>query len=175
MRASDIVRKYITFGECFIFENEKYFILKSLVSDHFEIHPSEVLLVGSGKLGFSIAPGKRYNHFGDQSDIDIAIVSPILFDKIWQQVFEYRDQVSYFWPTNDEIAFKDYLFTGWIRPDKLPPARNFRIRKDWWDFFLSITAKGEFGPYNIRAGLYKSWYYLERYQCICVKQCANEL
>src|SRR5438034_1758653 len=106
MSISTIVRRHITFGDCYVFENGKYFELKAEIADYFQIHPSEILLVGSAKLGFSIAPRKRYRHFGDQSDIDIAIVSTPLFEKIWQQVFEYRDNISYFWPEEDEIAFK---------------------------------------------------------------------
>jgi hypothetical protein len=175
MSISTIVRKHITFGDCYVFENGKYFDLKAEVADHFEIHPSEILLVGSAKLGFSIAPRKRYRPFGDQSDIDIAIVSPPLFEKIWQQVFDYQDNISYFWPRDDEIDFKHFLFTGWIRPDKLPPARSFSFRKEWWDFFLSLTSTGVYGPYKITAGLYKSWYYLEKYQSICVKQCQEDI
>jgi hypothetical protein len=97
MSVPTMVRKHITFGDCYVFENGKYFDLKAEVADHFEIHPSEIVLVGSAKMGFSIAPRKRYRPFGDLSDIDIAIVSPLLFEKIWQQVFDYRDNISYFW------------------------------------------------------------------------------
>jgi hypothetical protein len=170
-----IVRRHITFGDCYVFENGKYFDLKAEVADHFQIHPSEILLVGSAKLGFSIAPLKRYRHFGDQSDIDIAIVSTTLFEKIWQQVFDYQDNIGYFWPRKKEADFKHFLFTGWIRPDKLPPARSFSFRKEWWDFFLSLTSGGVYGPYKLNAGLYKSWYHLEKYQSRCVKQCQEDI
>ncbi len=116
--------------------------------------------------------------FGDQSDIDLAIISEFLFDKIWRQVFDYweenenTDNVVYW---SRENSFKDYLFRGWIRPDKLPPAQAFDFSRSWWEFFRELTRQGEYGPYKIRAGLYKSWYYLEKYQSICIKECKQEL
>src|SRR6266568_8267073 len=76
MDISRIIRKHIIFGDCWVFDNEKYFDLRAHVADNFNIHPSEVLVVGSARMGFSVAPRKRYQPFHDSSDIDIAIVSP---------------------------------------------------------------------------------------------------
>ena len=165
-----MVQKYITYGDCFALDQTKYFDLKAEISDEFEIHPSQVLMVGSGKLGFSIVSGKRYRPFGDTSDIDIAIVCPLLFDKIWLDVFNYQQDGSY-WPEFN--IFCKYLFKGWIRPDKLPPAQMFEFSRHWWEFFRGITSSSRYGSYQIRAGLYKSWYYLESYQSQCVIECKN--
>lgn len=169
---SRIVRRHITFGNCYVFNEDKYFELKLEISDHFNIHPSEVLLVGSGKLGFSIAPQKRYRPFGDSSDIDIAIISPYLFDKVWQDVFEYNDR-NIFPPCSKD--FKDYLFKGWIRPDKLPTSNSFSLKKEWFEFFRTLTQTGKYSSYKIAAGLYKNWYFLEGYQSCTVKACKQEL
>ncbi len=169
---STIVRKHITFGLSYILSHEKYYELKSEVAEFFHIHPNEVLIVGSAKLGFSIAPDKKYRPFNDVSDIDVAIISSNLFDTVWDQVFNYKIEVGY-WEQEDK--FKDYLFRGWIRPDKLPPAKSFKLGKDWWEFFRKLTSKGNYGSYNIRGGLYKSWSFLEKYQSICVKKCKDEL
>ena len=163
-----IVRKYITYGNCYILGEDGYFDLKSEVSDQFNVHPNEVVVVGSGKLGFSIAKRKRYRHFGDESDIDIAIVSGTLFDQIWGDVFQYKIGGAY-WP--EERDFKDYLFRGWVRPDKLPPTPTFEFRNQWWDFFLELERRGNYGPYKIRAGVYKSWHFLESYQTENVRDC----
>lgn len=78
-----IVRKHIISGECCILSQPKYFDLRSEVADHFGLHPNEILVVGSAKLGFSVVPHKLYRPFCDESDIDVAIVSSTLFDKIW--------------------------------------------------------------------------------------------
>ncbi len=175
--SKQIVRKYITYGNTYVIAESKYFELKDLVSEYFDIHPSQVIIVGSGKLGFSISENKvkdppklRYRYFGDDSDIDVAIISEKLFDKIWEEVYDYYGEKG-FWYSMP--AFSKYLFQGWIRPDKLPPSKKFKVANDWWDFFQMITNSDKFGSYKISAGLYKSWYFLENYQMTAVNQCKN--
>ena len=173
MDTTSIVQSHIAFGDSYILDFNQYFNIKAEVADHFGIHHSEVLLVGSGKMGFSIAPSKRYREFHDKSDIDLAIVSPHLFDMVWQKVFDYWSEKS-LWIEEEQNIFKSYLFRGWIRPDKLPPAEQFEFRRDWWEFFLRLTNGEAYGPYQIRAGLYKSWHFFEKYQCICVDGCKQD-
>lgn len=167
-----IVQKHITYGDCFVLDQNLYFQLKHEVSRKFNLHPSQVQMVGSGKLGFSIVWKKRYRSFGDTSDIDLAIICPSLFDQIWREAYNYQKSGSY-WP--QLVDFQRYLFNGWIRPDKFPPEKSFDFCKIWWDFFNEITSVGNFGPYHIKAGLYKSWFYLESYQSNCVKDCKTEV
>lgn len=168
----EIVRKHIIFGECCILSQREYFDLRSEVADHFDLHPNEVLVVGSTKLGFSIVPDKRYHLFGNESDIDVALVSSTLFDDFWKEVFSYRYEGAY-WPEYNE--FVHYFFRGWIRPDKLPRSPMFHLREDWWNFFQDVTSAGRYGAYNIAGGLYKSYFFLENYQKICVQECMNNL
>jgi len=129
-------------------------------------------MVGSGKLGFSIAHPKRYRSFAETSDLDVAIVSPNLFDRVWEEVFRTRGTFGY-WP--GESDFSAYLARGWIRPDKLPPARRFQIADDWWKFFDSLAATGNFGRYKIRGGLYRDWIFLKGYQNLAVVGCKADL
>lgn len=167
-----LVRKHITSGEAFILPHDNYFSLRDRIAREFGVHTNDVFVVGSAKLGFSIAPNKRYRPFGDTSDIDVAVVSQSLFDQIWKEVFEYRAEVGY-WPAEQQFA--SYLFKGWIRPDKLPPARKFELASRWWTFFRELTQSGDVSIYPIKAGLYKSHYFLEAYQSICVKQCQTDI
>lgn len=166
----EMVQRHITYGSAFALDADRYFELKSLVAKQFGLHHSEVLMVGSGKLSFSIVEKKRYQPFGDTSDSDLALISPDLFESIWLDAYEYW-RARNFWPEYDK--FKSYLFRGWIRPDKLPPAETFRRNRDWWEFFRQLTASQRFGPYRIRAGLYRSWSFLEAYQTKCVAECRD--
>ena len=70
-----VVRKHIIFGECSELCPRDYFNLRSEVAKKFGLHPNEAFVVGSAKLGFSVAPKNRYREFCDDSDIDIALVS----------------------------------------------------------------------------------------------------
>lgn len=166
-----VVRRHIIHGDCYILSDEQYFNLKSEIADHFEIHTNEVVVVGSAKLGFSIARDKRYRPFGDGSDIDVALVSQVLFDKVWEAAYEFWKDRGYWVNQSD---FKKYLFRGWIRPDKLPVSGRFPICSEWWEFFRTLTSSNRYGLYNIRGALYKSWYYLEHYQAEGVNACKEE-
>jgi hypothetical protein len=166
---SKIVRKVLTSTDSYILTNDLYYDLKEQVAEHFNIHPSVVLMVGSGRLGFSLAPEKRYRFFCNESDIDMTIVSAELFDRVWELVVEYQGD----WP--ERRAFQHYLFNGWIRPDKLPQAGSFDFTAEWWNFFKALTSCGKYGEYKITAGIYRSWYFIEKYQGIRVKECQDEL
>jgi hypothetical protein len=165
-----LVQRWITHGNAAALDEERYFELKETIATKFDIHPIEVVVVGSAKLGFSIVPKKRYRAFNDNSDIDVAIVSGKLFDAFWIMVYEYwRRLPDPYWAGGGE--FQKYLFRGWIRPDKLPKSPAFPERDSWWEFFRVLARSRRFGKYGIAAGLYKSWHFLETYQEICVARC----
>jgi hypothetical protein len=166
--ANELVQKHITFGDCFALSQEQYFELKSVVGRQFNLHTSQILVVGSAKLGFSIVSDKRYRVFGQNSDIDVVLCSSDLFDMFWQDVFGYWTRGENWDGLGD---FRRYLFRGWMRPDKLPPAKSFNRSQEWWDFFRDLTAYGKFGSYKISGALYKNWNFLEVYQQKCVRDC----
>jgi hypothetical protein len=171
--ADTMVRRYLIHGSSFALSDDLFFELKAEVASHFKVHTSNVIMVGSGKLGFSLAPTQRFRPFRDDSDIDLTIISEMLFDQIWSEVFRFSSSGAY-WP--DESKFKGYLFRGWIRPDQLPPARNFSIRNDWWEFFRELTNSGRYGRgHKINAGLFKNWHFFEAYQTKTFADCAATL
>ena len=170
--ASDTFRRYILHPDCQIIDSGKSYNLKNKICDKFQIGFDNVFIVGSCKLGFSIKPARRVEFFNDESDIDVAIVSPILFEKIWKSAMEYKYSRAD-WPTKNN--FFKYLSAGWIRPDKFPPSVNFAFSSDWWEFFTAMTNSGEYGDYKIAAGIYYSSFFLEKYQIACLEQCASEL
>lgn len=168
----EMIRKHIIHGECAVMSMEQYFDLRSEIANKYEVHPNEVLVVGSSKLGFSVAPTKRYRHFTDTSDIDVVIVSSGLFDQMWKAVHHYWDHGGY-WERSAQ--FKAYLFQGWIRPDKLPPAATFELANDWWQFFNYLSSTRKYSVYKVAGALYRDWYFLEAYQLRSVSACADEL
>ena len=148
----EIARKHIVFGECAVISPETYFCLRDTVAKNFSLHPNDVLVVGSAKLGFSIAPKKRYQFFGDSSDLDVAIISNHFFDLVWKDVHRYSSQGGYWEGKND---FNKFLFRGWIRPDMLPSDQNFKFAGEWWEFFNSLSASREFDITKISGAIYK--------------------
>lgn len=172
LTSTQLIRKYIYNGSCNVLTDDRHFQLKEQICEHFRVEFNDVILVGSAKLGFSIKPTKRYTPFGDESDIDVAVISTPLFQKIWEEAFLYKKSGA---DWQSASSFFKYLSQGWIRPDKLPSSDLFTFSKTWWDFFNTLTASRKYGPFKIRAGLYHSAFFLQEYQKICIEQCIEEV
>ncbi|EGV16086.1 hypothetical protein ThimaDRAFT_4634 [Thiocapsa marina 5811] len=166
----NMARRHIIFGECATISADEYFDLRSRIAKLYSVHPNEVIAVGSGKLGFSISPRKRYRHFSNDSDLDVVIISEELFDRCWRELFRYENQGGY-WEKAPKL--KEYLFRGWIRPDMMPPDGNFDFGKRWWEFFNGLSASRDYSISRIRGAIYKNWSFLEAYQSVAVDQCSK--
>lgn len=166
----DLARRACLHGTPKIFEGREsdFYKFRKRIADKFEISFHEIYIVGSAKLGFS--PKKR-KLFDYESDIDIAIVSSDLFEDIMIDIYEYQVQLreNHKAISEREISmyhkFLEYSAMGWMRPDKLPLSFHVgTLKKDWFDFFKSISyGRSEVGNYDVRAGVFKSYWYLEDY------------
>lgn len=166
----DFCRKYSLHGTPKIFNGaeDKYYDFRKRIAEKFSVNFHEVFITGSAKLGFSPIKKKLFDY---DSDIDVAIVSVDLFDRIMSSIQEYQMQlrenrkaVSYH-ELNGYHKFLEYGAIGWMRPDFLPTS--FRVRElktDWFDFFESLSyGKSEVGNYKVTAGAFKSYQHLEKY------------
>jgi hypothetical protein len=165
-----MVQKYITYGDCLPYNLEDFFSLKLEIATNLQIHPSNVFMVGSAKIGFSIKPDNFFRSFNLNSDIDIAIVDNTLFDSVWEAAYAYSESKAD-WPTKD--VFIDYLFLGWIRVEKLPRTDSFRETNHIWDYFHKLTRSQKYGPFAIKAAIFKSLYFIENYQSKSIENCRN--
>lgn len=173
----DFCRKHFLHGTPHVFNSrdEEFYEFRKRIGDKFSIPFYEMFITGSGKLGFS--PFKRKN-FDFDSDIDVALVSPKLFESIMLEIANYQMQFR----DNRAVVrerelktyheFLEYVALGWIRPDKLPISFQMSAFKDdWFDFFRSISnGKSEVGNYQVNAGVFKSYDHLESYTLSGVKK-----
>lgn len=166
----DFCRRHVLHGTPMIFKGNEdaYYEFRKRVASKFGINFHEVFITGSAKLGFSPYKQKPFDY---DSDIDVAIISANLYDRIMSYIHEYqmalrenRKAVSY-----EELKgyhkFLEYGAIGWMRPDLLPTSfRVSELKRDWFDFFDSIShGKSEVGNYKVTAGAFKSYQHLERY------------
>lgn len=78
-----VVRESITHGSSAVLDGPTYALLREYVGSALSVSPNrDVYLVGSAKLGFSIKPRRRYGLFGDDSDVDLAVVSPAAYERL---------------------------------------------------------------------------------------------
>ena len=172
-----IVQKYLIEGNSYFFRDlsayeELYF--KKELAESLETHIRNITVVGSGKLGFSIKPDNADNRLYEykpfdydfnidennkKSDLDIAIISEILFEKLLLNLFIQRDSFRiHNRPWGTKKSFADYILKGWFRQDFMP--RDFIISPDT-DLIIK-KYKRKYGR-DVKIGIYKSWYYFESY------------
>lgn len=152
--------------------------VKTLLSAKFSVPISSISawVVGSAKLGFALTEKRRgaevlprYRVFSPASDIDVAVVSPPLFDLIWDELSAYAHRATRLpW---DSGVLGDYLVCGWLRPDHFPINARLRRCDDWWDLFRSLSADGRYGRRKVRGALFHSVEHMKRYQARALHEC----
>ncbi|COF21717.1 hypothetical protein [Bacillus cereus] len=164
--SQEFVKRYITHGTPYVFDGdqEMYFEVKKVISSHFEIEPEDVMMVGSGKLGFSLNTDQLWKPIDDESDLDMVIISDKVFDKYWRELYEFNVKLTSR-TANEEKRYKkflDYFLKGWLRPDYFP--QGFMRTQEWFDFFLkTISYKKEYGRRKITGAVYKDRFFYEKY------------
>ena len=152
-------------------EDDREAALRRSVATKFGVAMRDVIITGSAKIGFTtVTKDNRpiFSPFGDSSDIDVAIISSQLYTEKWRSALDYSNEHGE-WPQAN--AFRKYLMRGWLRPDQLPKAEEFPAYRDWFDYFLELTASGNFGPYKIAGGVYYDEHFWERYASSSFKEC----
>lgn len=141
---------------------------------------NDVILVGSAKLGFSVKTenflsfDEKYGEthdIKDKSDVDIAIVNELFFEKTSEELFFLsnhfdRNWIRNNWTTrfissNKKKIFEDYStfhVKGWLRPDLMP---NIYLESSSW---VPVCRKWRtLLDRQVRVGIYKNWTYLKHY------------
>lgn len=171
-----IVRKYIIHGIPFVFKDnpDLYYDFREQIANHWHVGFQEVLILDSGKLGYSY---HKNSVFSDESDIDVAIVNQSLFESFCLKIrnFQYRMDSGLETLTSYEKKeynrFLSYMIKGWMRPDILPVKITGELSKDeWFSYFKSISYDNNLaGNYKVSAGLFKSFDYMEYYYTNSIK------
>lgn len=160
----EIVQGYITHGPAFVFrdDDEKYFKLKRAIAQKFGLNPQDIIMIGSAKLGFSISPLKLWKPFNEDSDIDMVIISPEVFDKFWKELYDFNIKLTDRTEEEDRQyrVFLDYFFKGWLRPDMFP--FSYTGRREWFEFFKSISY-GEIGDHKVSGAIFRNHDFYECY------------
>ncbi|MBR5651141.1 MAG: hypothetical protein IKW93_02845 [Bacteroidales bacterium] len=165
-----IARKHVIHGTPFVFKDndEEYYEFRDSIAKHFKIGFHEVLILGSAKLGYSY---HKDSEFSSESDIDVALVNEELFESYYINIcnYQYDLESGKVTPRLEERKefnqFIHYLIKGWMRPDMLPERLKIRsMKEDWFEFFKSISYDNcPAGNYKVSGGLFKNYYYLEKY------------
>ena len=102
--------------------------LRGWLSARLGVHPKEITLVGSARIGYSMTQAEFGKPFGEHSDLDLAIISAQLFERL----------------TSDFRLFSEDYEAGDVNP------RSDKERTLW-------ESNLEFGERNIPKGFFDAW------------------
>lgn len=153
---------------------------KHIVSNSLEISFNSVIMVGSGKIGYSLSPvpKKRLKAFNTNgkvrniSDIDIAVISDKLFHKYWNILrHSYKTKYEAFY---SEVLYCD-IYRGFINERILNEIEG--CRREWKNNSRESKKNltdSMFIKHNISYRLYRSWEDFEDYSVQSIKKLQRE-
>ena len=180
--------KHIVRSDNWYFENildipkekivEAYDDFKIIVSEAMGVSYNGVMMVGSGKTGYSLSPKKQLKKFtedpegDDKSDIDIAIISMPIFDKLWKEFRKAYD-------VTNSVHYKHIsreIYRGYINERNINLIDPCRII--WKDISLQSTKnlrQKMYFKHEINYRLYRSWEDFEEYNISSIKSLKQEV
>lgn len=150
------------------------------------IAAEDITVVGSGRFGVSLKPGKNLKQFTDASDIDVAIINAGLFDRFWIALLEAA------YPRHPYTGMvggwlrerRNEIYTGWLTPLKIKVDHRIfgrrssevvTLRSTWFD---ALKVAGRHPPRrhsDIRGRLYRTTRHAELYHQSSLKALRRSL
>lgn len=171
--AMSIVRETITHGPSFVVSATQFVAMREHLATHLSLSANrDVFMVGSAKLGFSIKTKRRWLAFNDDSDVDLAVVSPALYETVWSEVRRFQ-RGGGLWPSEDQRShFKNDHVHGVIKPHVILGISD--TAKHLFDIQTGMRRLG-LSDYPVTLAVWHSMDALEEYQVLNVRQCQEEL
>ncbi|MGK9118040.1 hypothetical protein [Olivibacter jilunii] len=167
----EVVDRYLIEQPSYFFEHihspkGKEYEFKKEISKMLNVHIRDIVIVGSGKLGFSMKPDDSFSGLysfipfdgkkNKKSDLDIAIISSPLFDREMQNLYDHTNYAKVKWRERDSFTF--YILKGRLTIRNLPG--EFQFTKAVRD--VQEKYRMEYGR-EVNLEIYKSWHYFETY------------
>jgi len=91
------IRLWLTEGIPFAFRDAPmmYETVRSWLASQFETHPKLITIIGSARIGYSLAPRPQYGRpFGVNSDLDLVVVSENIFSSLSDTFYKWKADVA---------------------------------------------------------------------------------
>jgi hypothetical protein len=144
---------------------ENWVAWKELLASLLEIDPYDIVMTGSGSIGYSLNPNKDFRPFNDQSDIDCGIVNEHFFNVAWRHLRQ--SQVSWLsYPKKLKTALTShknlYIFDGTIATDRIMSILPFG--QDWQSALDMMSDVPPTAGRDVKLRIYKDFDALRHYQ-----------
>ncbi|CDX59321.1 conserved hypothetical protein [Mesorhizobium plurifarium] len=149
----------------FVFNNDRelYRIWKRKFGKLIDIDPLNITIIGSGGIGFSLNPHKKFKPFSAESDIDVAVISEYHFSLAWRALRTIKlPDVRTF---KDREAIKEhrnnYIYWGCIATDRVLSYLPF-VRQ-WTEATSAMAGERPTEERDIKVRLYRDYESLRSY------------
>jgi len=140
-----------------------YHDIKVATSDALDVPVKNVAIVGSAKTGYSLTPGRNYSPFGENSDLDLVIVSENLFRELWESYLNYvNSSTGQTYATVAKNVFRHFISikAEEVQGDQLEYFSNWIARVDKLRQTFQLNFKL---PSEVNYRVYDAWKYVEQY------------
>jgi len=198
----EILQKYIVDGTSYFFHDYIKNVsaedkLKVLISKSFSVDTEEVIIVGSGKLGFSLSPTNYFSEFDKlfsitrlnrhKSDLDVAIISTKLYNEIGEKMYHFTAAYENKWHKSEfysierarqlfpvPVCYKyfEYITKGWFRPDFRPLGFEFCINGRYEELKGAIY---RYTKRKVGIAIYQNRFYFTNYHLENIKRLSLKL
>lgn len=175
---SEFISRYVFEPVPFAFngENDAWLHWKTSLAKKLDVDPREIILAGSGALGFSLNPKKSFRPYGDHSDIDVGVISRHHFDVAWWTIRRYNPLLgSHSAP--QKKAFKQhrsrYVFDGSIATDQILPLLPFG--PEWKKALDEMSDYEHTSKREVKLRIYRDFESLRSYQMSGVGKLRTQL
>lgn len=145
--------------------------LKEILNDKLGVAYHNVLMVGSGKIGYSLSPFKKFKAFDEDSDIDIAIISLKMFNELWAKIRLASTEEHIFYN-----SITSSIFRGFINEKHFS---NIAFARQYWNnqiLDLNRCIQEDVGiQHQINYRIYRSWEDLEDYHINGINALKNNI
>jgi len=142
--------------------------LRGGLSSALACEQEDVLVVGSAKMGYSLAPRKYGRPFLATSDIDVIVISAALYDEVWHAVLKWHYRRRHRLPPPDRAwdeQRRDDMYWGYLNPvgfkyrgltrsAQLRPA--MRVSTAWFNAFQGLSRTPAFAGRKVNGRLYRT-------------------
>lgn len=177
---SNFIRMWMLEGIPHAFSRSPIFfdVIRNWFSERTGIPIRDITLIGSSRIGYSLAPGKYGKEFAGNSDIDLCAVSEGTFSTIvnyykdWETSYEKSDKsklhprLKELWDENVRVC-RANIDRGFIDLNKIRPVSKYEKLVQINDALFLLHEKAKVTPEipqfkSVTLRLYKNWESLVR-------------
>lgn len=169
-----------------------YELVREWLGKKLSIHPKEITIVGSARIGYSLSPQPKYGQpFGAESDLDFAVVSERLFSDLSKTFFQWKidfekslvhprnPREESFWASNIDLLPKN-IARGFIDAKKIPSWDRYPLARDIQNWMAILQKKMTVTPAapHVKSAsirVYRNWDTFIRQVCLTFEKTLQTL